>query len=164
MRGVGNSNLPLLISFSERLLICLFLLWTFFLFLFSLLDFLIFLFSPPPSLYIHTLFVPFTFLGKRRDFNYRYITCSPLVPVANIDMSPLPTFYFLSDSYLSLFLTRKKIFLLLSFSLISYLFLSYSFSRLLFLNSLHIATSPAMTAVSKGVRPLSSTWFNAVLW
>ena len=39
--------------------------------LFGLLDFLIFLFSPPPSLYIHTLFVPFTFLGKRRDFKYR---------------------------------------------------------------------------------------------
>ena len=103
--------------------------------LFGLLDFLIFLFSPPPSLYIHTLFVPFTFLGKRRDFKYRYITCSPLVPAANIDMSPLPTFYVHSHSYLSLFLTRKKIFLLLSFSLISYLFLSflpYSFSRLLF--------------------------------
>ena len=67
-----------------------------------------FLIFSPTLLYIHNLFVPFTFLG-----NHRGIT-------------PLLTFYFHSHSYLSLFLTRKKIFLLLSFSLISYLFLSFS--------------------------------------
>ena len=85
-----------------------------------------FLIFSPTLLYIHNLFVPFTFLGNQRDIKYRSITFPPLVPAANIDMSPLLTFYFHSHSYLSLFLTRKKIFLLLSFSLISYLFLSFS--------------------------------------
>ena len=99
---------------------------TFFFSLFGLLDFLIFLFSPAPSLYIHTLFAPFTCLGKRRDIKYRYITCFPLVPAANIDMLPLSTFYFHSHYCFYLFLTRKKIFLLLSFSLISYFFSFFS--------------------------------------
>ena len=85
-----------------------------------------FLIFSPTLLYIHNLFVPFTFLGNQRDIKYRSITFPPLAPAANIDMSPLLTFYFHSHSYLSLFLTRKKIFLLLSFSLISYLFLSFS--------------------------------------
>ena len=63
------------------------------------------------------------------------ILLAPLSYRPQISMSPLPTFYFHSHSRLSLFLSRKKNFLLLSFSLISYLFLSflpYSFSRLLF--------------------------------
>ena len=69
IRGVCNSNLPLLISFSERLLICLFLLSFSFFSLF--LDFWTFLFSyflpHPPSLSTSfSYLLPSVFRGTRR--------------------------------------------------------------------------------------------------
>ena len=81
------------------------------------LDFWTFLFSyflpHPPS-----ISTPFSHLlpalenGVNSNID---ILLAPLSYRTQISMSPLPTFYFHSHSYLSLFLTCKKIFLLLSF-------------------------------------------------
>ena len=90
-----------------------------------------FLFSPPSSLYIHTFFVPFTFLGKRRDINYRYNTCPCRTGCNYRYVTPPPHFIFFPIPIFLSFLRVRKFSFCFSFS--SFLsFLPYSFSRFLF--------------------------------
>ena len=88
--------------------------------LFGLLDILIF--SSTLPLYPHpfrTFYLPW----KTAWLQISIITCSPLVPAANIDISPIPLFIFIPiPDFLSFFLVRK--FLFLTYFFLFYLILS----------------------------------------
>ena len=131
MRGVGNSNLPLLISFSERLLICLFLLsFSFFSLFFGLLDFLIFF--PTLPHYPHpfrTFYLPWNTATSNIDIllavplvtcrKYRYVTHSLNFPPISFLPASLSFLRIRKFSYclsFSFFLTYFFLFLLISFS------------------------------------------------
>ena len=151
-RGVGNSNFPLLLSFSERFLPTYLLIRLSFS-LFSLFlanwTFLFSYFLPlPPS-----LSTPFSYLLPsvvHGDIKYRYTTCrsSRNMPQKSI-CHPLPKFSFPFLPASLSFLRIRKFSYCLSFSFFLtyfFLFLLISFSRFLFRSFFSFPCSQAKSA------------------